>query len=251
MKKNNLYLAKWVKMQMVVDNNFFFDSYPEFFDTSSVGSSPNRLNNRYKALIGNNSGIIKNSVVLDLASHDGRWSFAALMSGASKVVGIEGRRELVDRCHNTMNKYGVPNEKYSFIVGDLFEEIKNINEKIDVVFCFGIIYHVMDHMSLLSSIKKLRPHYFLLDSNVSGSDNPIIELKLENINDPAAAIKANRKYHAIVGWPSKKAIELMLSDVGFDFSYYDWQRSGIVNWEDIEDYQKGKTVSIVAKNLDY
>lgn len=238
-------------MQMIVNDNFFFDSYPDFFKTSIVGSTPNRLNNRYKALIKNNSEIIKNSVVLDLASHDGRWSFAALLNGASKIVGIEGRRELVDSCHNTMKKYGVPDKKYSFIVGDLFEEIKNIDEKIDVVFCFGIFYHVMNHMSLLSSIKKLRPHYFILDSAVSSSDSPIIELKSDNIRHPGAAIKANTKEQAIVGWPSKKAIELMLADLGFEFSYYDWQCQGIVNWKDIEDYQKGARVSIVAKNLDY
>jgi len=236
---------------MGMGNNFFFDSYPDFFKTSIVGSTPNRLNNRYKALIESNHEIIQNSVVLDLASHDGRWSFAALLNGASKMIGIEGRKKLVDSCYHTMRKYGVSDKKYSFIVGDLFDEIKNVDEKIDVVFCFGIFYHVMNHMSLLSSIKKLRPRYIIIDSAISSSDDPIIELKLENIHDPASAINANVKEQSIVGWPSKKSIELMLIGIGFDFTYYDWQHSRIVNWKDIEDYQKGERVSIVAKNLDY
>lgn len=236
---------------MVINKKFFFDSYPDFYKTSIVGSTPNRLNSRYRALIMNNSEIIKNSVVLDLASHDGRWSFAAINNGASKVIGIEGRRELVDSCYHTMKKYGIPNEKYSFIVGDLFEEIKSIDEKIDVVFCFGIFYHLMNHMLLLLSIKKLQPRYLILDSAISNSDSPIIELRLDNIHNPASAIKSNTNNQAIVGWPSKKAIELMLTDMGFEFSYYDWQGSGIDDWQDIEDYQRGERVSIIAKNLNF
>ena len=100
----------------MVEHNNFFDLYEDFFETSSVGISPNRLNNRYKALIENNTEIIKNSMILDLASHDGRWSFAGLMNGASKVIGIEGRRELVENGKSTMKKYGIPDEKYSFKV---------------------------------------------------------------------------------------------------------------------------------------
>lgn len=234
----------------MADNSNFFDYYEDFFETSSVGISPNRLNNRYKALIENNAGIIKNSTILDLASHDGRWSFASLMNGASKVIGIEGRMELVKNAKNTMKKYGISDEKYLFMEGDLFETIGAIHEKIDVVFCFGIFYHVMNHMLLLSSIKRIDPSYIILDSTVSTSNDPVIELKLDNIRDPAAAIKANTSYKTIVGWPSKKAIELMLTDIGYDFHYYDWKNAGITNWTDIEDYRDGKSISLVAKKVE-
>lgn len=236
---------------MTSNNGYFFDSYPDFFETSIVGSTPNRLNNRFKALIENNREIIKNSVVLDLGSHDGRWSFAALLNGASKVIGVEGRKELVDICYHTMKKYRIHDEKYSFIVGDVFDEIKNIDEKIDIVFCFGIFYHIMNHVLLLQSIKRLQPNYIIIDSAVSNSESPIIEIRLENINNPAAAIKGNVAQQAVVGRPSKKAIELMLTNLGFNFSYYNWQSSGIVNWKDIEDYKNGERISMVAKNMDF
>ncbi|MDE1863505.1 MAG: methyltransferase domain-containing protein [Thaumarchaeota archaeon] len=228
--------------------NDFFDSYQDFFETSSVGIAPNRLKNRYRALIANNVDIIKNSTVLDLASHDGRWSFACLMNGASRVIGIEGRRDLAKNGEDTMKKYGISAARYSFIVGDLFEEIGKVREKIDVVLCFGIFYHVMNHMLLLSSIKQISPRYLLLDSAVSASDDPVIELRLENIRDPAAAIKANTSNRALVGWPSRKALELMLVDIGYNFKYYDWANAGITNWEDIEDYRDGRRVSLVARN---
>ena len=52
-----------------------------------------------------NINIIENSRILDLASHDGRWSFAALMNKASKVVGIEGKRHLVENAKRHLGKY--------------------------------------------------------------------------------------------------------------------------------------------------
>jgi predicted RNA methylase len=38
---------------------------------------------------------ISGARVLDLASHDGRWSYAFAGVGAASVVGIEGRQEMI------------------------------------------------------------------------------------------------------------------------------------------------------------
>jgi len=94
----------------------FFSDYPLYHKVQSL----NRLNTRYQALIENNKELIKNSIILDLASYDGRWSFAALKSGAKKIVGIEGRKELVKKSNKNMEHYGIPKEKYEFYHGDIF-----------------------------------------------------------------------------------------------------------------------------------
>ena len=80
----------------------FFDDYPEFFKTSSTGSFPNRLNNRYTALIEFNKAIINNSSILDLGSHNGTWGFAAIKNNAVRVLGIEGREQLVKNAYRNM-----------------------------------------------------------------------------------------------------------------------------------------------------
>jgi len=90
-----------------LNSNNFFDSFRDFYSTSMTGQSANRLNNRYQILIENNRNIIENSRILDLASHDGRWSFAALMNKASKVVGIEGKSHLVENAKKNMEKNGI------------------------------------------------------------------------------------------------------------------------------------------------
>ena len=111
------------------DANHFFDSFPAFYETSKTGIAPNRLNNRYIALIHSNKEIIRNSSVLDLASHDGRWTFAAIKNDAKRVLGIEGREEQVTESFENMKKYGITPEKYSFVVGDIFEKIKELKPK--------------------------------------------------------------------------------------------------------------------------
>ena len=97
----------------------FFDTYPEFYKTSKTGAFPNRLNGRYKSLIEANSAIIQEQTILDIASHDGRWSFAAIKNGAKKVIGIEARQYLVESAIKNMQTYNISEDKYTFIAGDI------------------------------------------------------------------------------------------------------------------------------------
>jgi predicted nicotinamide N-methyase len=79
----------------------FFDDYPAFFETSRTGSAPNRLKARHTALIESNPDVVTGRRILDIASHDGTWSFAALRAGAAHVTGIEARDEVVERGADT------------------------------------------------------------------------------------------------------------------------------------------------------
>src|SRR3981081_663093 len=104
----------------------FFDTYPEFYSTSKTGQSPNRLNRRYSALVENNVTIIHDHTILDIASHDGRWTFAALKNDAKRVVGIEARRHLVENAKRNMDLYNISSNRYSFTAGDIYVEITKL-----------------------------------------------------------------------------------------------------------------------------
>jgi predicted nicotinamide N-methyase len=226
----------------------FFDTYPAFYKTGTAGMDYTRLNSRYMALIHNNKQIIRNSSILDLASHDGRWSFAAIKNGANKVFGIEIEDGLAKNSLENFKKYEIPSKKYSFIVGDLFEEIKKLKPKeFDVIFCFGIFYHIMNHMQLIREIKRLEPKYLILDTEVTLSKYPIIRIHQEvpPITDP---LIPNDRY--IVGRPSKSGIEMMLKAIGFDFQYYDWRNSGFIKTESLEEYDLKKSL-LLKKALRY
>jgi hypothetical protein len=66
--------------------------------------------------------------VLDLASHDGRYSFAALKSGAAHVTGVEVRQSLIDGAQDAFAFYGQDPKTYGFLRGDVFEVLAQPQE---------------------------------------------------------------------------------------------------------------------------
>lgn len=228
----------------------FFDRYPRFYTTSTVGTDKGeRLNERYRALIRSNIEIIREKTVLDLASHDGRWSFAALEAGARHVTGIEVRSYLVEHAIASCREYGA-GDRCRFIAGDVFDQIEHVQtDSIDTVFCFGFFYHTPHHMLLLSKIDRLNAKYLVLDTEIDPSTTDcIVRFRKEKIVREANSLvgQPGDPSHAFVGKPSRSALETMLTSFGLTFSYYDWHRAGIKNWHGIRAYRDGWRVSLVA-----
>lgn len=229
----------------------FFDQYPRFYETSTVGTSQGeRLNERYRALISSNEELIRDKTIIDLASHDGRWSFAALKSGARHVTGIEGRAHLVENAIATTRDYGISADRYRFIVGDVFEQIDFIPPNtIDTVFCFGFFYHTTSHMLLLSKIDRLNPKNMILDTEIDDTTTDlIVRLRKEKIAREQCSVVGlpADPNHALVGKPSRTALETMLTSYGWTFSYYDWHSAGIKDWHGMRVYRDNKRVTMVA-----
>src|SRR2546430_16100801 len=100
----------------------FFDAYPRFRESGSA-----RLNTRHEVLIHRHRAWIKGKSVLDVGSHDCRWTFAALRSGARHVVGIEPRFELVAAAEENLRAYGVTPSRFKFHVGPVDDVLRNIS----------------------------------------------------------------------------------------------------------------------------
>jgi len=212
----------------------FFDQFPEFYETSTAGNIPRRLNWRNKILIEENIDLIKDKNILDITSHDGRFSFSAIMNGANHVTGIEGRQKFVDNSNLVMEKYHIPRNKYDFICGDIFKEIPKIKKSsVDTVFCFGILYHTTQPYQLLSEIARIAPKSIIIDTNVLKAKQPVIRLSFEDSAKDGGAIG---KGQVIIGVPSMSALYLMLNQLGYSCKEVDWRKFGIKNWETIEHY---------------
>jgi 2-polyprenyl-3-methyl-5-hydroxy-6-metoxy-1,4-benzoquinol methylase len=227
----------------------FFDAYPRFYETSTIGPR-NRINKRYRALIEPNREIIRSKSVLDIASHDGRWSFAAHEAGARHVLGIEAREHLVKNSQDNMRAYQVPEDQVEFVLGDVFQKLDQLEPgRFETVFCLGFFYHTMHHMLLLNKIARLRPTHIILDTSIDGDPDCIMGLQSEPISleGSGAVADAGDPERILVGWPTKTALELMLASAGFpSVKYYDWRGAGIRRWEELVDYYQGLRVSLVA-----
>ena len=226
-----------------VDNAFdparFFHDFPRFVETSETGPWLDRLNARYLALIHANRELIAGAQVLDLASHDGRFSFAALQNGAARVIGIEHEPHLVAKANENMQLHNVERSRYEFVLGDMFARIPEI-EPCDVVLCFGILYHINDHMRLLQTIAEYAPTTLIIDSNVSHIERAAIELRAPVAGSPPP-VGAQ-----LEGWPSKAGLSAMLASFGWTFEYYDWPGSGLVDTPKMDDYRVGRRASVVV-----
>lgn len=223
-----------------------FDKYPRFF-ASDTRAEPDRLNQRYRALIESNVQAIRGRRVLDLASHDGRWSLPAKLAGAEYVLGIEARGYLVENARRYMDEYGVIGVE--FMQGDVMLELDRLEPgQFDTVLCLGFLYHTSDHMTLLRKIGRLRPSCIVIDTAISLRKGDLIEIRYEGTHrDAMAAISELGSDYAVVGQPTKTALELMLKAIGYpSVKYYDWHDSGITRWDDLKDYYLGTRVSATA-----
>ncbi len=204
----------------------FFDDHPEFLETSTTANQLDRLNLRHVALIEQNADVLKGRSVVDIASHDGRWSFAALEAGASHVIGIEGRRSLVLNARETLRTKGVSPDRYRFVRGDVHQRIHRPEIVAEVVMCFGFLYHTARYVELFSGIASTGAEYVLVDTRVIPGDRPIVEMHSEGIGNQALAIRDRYTLgkRNISATPSEAAVLLMLDAAGYELDQRtDWE----------------------------
>jgi hypothetical protein len=203
----------------------FFDEYPLFYETSQTAAEASRLNLRHQAMIEHNAHLLKGARVLDLASHDGRWSFAALQAGAAHVIGVEARPELVDRAKHTFAEYAVSSDRYRFVQGDMFRILRNRDFDVDVVLCLGFVYHTLRYGELFRGILRTKPDYCLIDTKVILGDEPLVRLNVNKtgVQSNAARDQTTHRRRVVAGWPSVPALHLMLDVYDFEVEeQFDW-----------------------------
>lgn len=227
----------------------FFDDYPRFFETSETTPFPSRLNLRAEAIFGENRDIIEGARVLDIASHDGRWSFAALKHGAASVVGIEGRPELVQHAEEAMTEYGVEPSRYRFVAGDIFSTLAEEPVEVDTVLCLGFFYHTLRWNELLTRINQCRPKHLVIDTAVTGGKGPMVKLKVEDVSEQRNAITDEFTHGAAVvsGKPNVRALRTLVEAFGYELERLsDWTalvRDNPEGATKVRDYARGYRVT--------
>lgn len=201
----------------------FFDFMRDIPPYSENETTIRRLNNRHRLLVDPFLPQIAGARVLDLACHDGRWSYALAAAGATHVHGVEARADLIKR-FDTFPQTPFKS-RVSLHCNDLFIELEQLitrGENFDVIAVYGIFYHVMDHFRLLSLLKQLRPLIIIIDSEFITLDNAMIQVLQEETSNPLnATTDAPGLTHTVVGIPSRRATGFMAQALDLETTWLD------------------------------
>ena len=231
----------------------FAEDYPRFMELSELTPQPDRLNERYEAMFASNRDIFDGARVLDIASHDGRYSFAALKAGAAHVTGLEVRQSLIDKAQETFEFYDQDPETYRFVCGDVFEVLARERFDVDVVLCLGYLYHTYRHTELMYRLHHLEPRHLIMDTMVIPGTEPTLrmirEADVEDIR--SAAQDAYSVGRVLVLRPSVPALQMLMRAYGFEIeSMYDWKSrlAGRPLKPGLEGYASGKRVTLRCRS---
>ena len=260
---------------MNTNNNFTvnFQQTP-FLETSKIAPHLNRLNSRCEVLLTRNRQAIQDKKVLDLASHDGRFSYACLELGARHVTGVEGRSHLVNLADKSLSHLGYNSDKFRFVTGDLFDFLQNVEPgEFDTILCFGVFYHMIKQIELLQQISRIKPAHFILDTFVAREHTEKIDFwriptalrrLFRAVNDTLRHKKRNAgcmvfKYEksakdgatidpaGLIAWPTGSLVEVFFQYYGFEFESIDWHKQNITDWSRINDYKTDKRLSWIVR----
>lgn len=152
-------------------------------------------------------GSLKGLSVLDCGCYQGYWTVEAIRAGASRAVGIDARPQHLEQARFVARALGYGNA--TFEQADVFD-VERLGA-FDVVFLYGILYHVDSPVDLLRRVRAVTRKLLVVDTDTLPLEEPVLQLRYE---DPG--MEVNSATAPLVMVPSVSAVVRMLRHAGFD-----------------------------------
>ena len=217
------------------------------------------LNYRIDNLLWRQKDIICGKKILDIASHMGTFSYAALQMGASFTHGVDTEKRMVKKCFNLFEQHGIAQSSYRFDIEDIIEFLENTPENtFDTIFCFGLLYYTTEPYRLLKLMRSAARH-IILDTftaayaAIQGKDSIVIHPKVtdELLSLPLLLVtqtQPDKKAYRLPGsyirkdkelslttFPTETLLELWMQSLGMEYQRLDWSQyaSRSCHWQDL------------------
>lgn len=155
-------------------------------------------------------GTLAGKRVLDLGCNAGFWSLNAAEAGASFVLGVDGRQMHVDQANFVFEVKGIDRSRYEFALGNIYEFDFKKYAPFDIVFCFGLMYHISKPMSLIELISEVNSDILIIDTGIIRLPGSFLRYRKESTEDPRATME-----YDLVSSPTKEAIRDMVRPFGY------------------------------------
>jgi SAM-dependent methyltransferase len=155
-------------------------------------------------------GSLKGKRVLDLGCNAGYWSLAAAEAGADFVLGVDGRQMHVDQANFVFEVKGIDKGRYQFAEGNVYDFDYAKYGEFDIVFCFGLLYHIAKPVSLIELISEVNTDVLVLDTGIVRGPGSFLRYRQEKMDDPRAAME-----YELVSSPTKGAVRDIVRNFGY------------------------------------
>jgi hypothetical protein len=193
-----------------------------------------RLDSRHRFLVEPYANELAGARVLDLAAHDGRWSYAMSAAGAAFVHAVEPEED--NAAGFAHFPAGPVKDRVRMRVGDVLDLLAREVEagrRYDVVALLGLLHRTAEHARMLSLVHALSPRLVVVDAAVLPREAPVIRLSEEPAHRAGLEVGPPT---VVVGVPSASALELMARTLGYEVSWQDLSGLGDDERAGLEDY---------------
>ena len=157
------------------------------------------------------NGSLKGKRVLDIGCNAGFWSLQAIEADCAYVLGVDGRQMHVDQAKLVFETKGIDPKRFDFVQGDIFEYDFGQHGEFDIVFYFGLMYHINKPVVLMEKIAEVNSDVVIIDTDLSTLKGPFLEIHHEPLDDPRNAV-----FNTMVLWPTKQAVAAIARQSGYE-----------------------------------
>lgn len=225
------------------------------------------LNARIENLLANNRDALQGKRVLDMASHIGTFSYAALNMGADFVHGVDTEERTVKKCLELFEESRAERTSYRFEAKDVFDLLENSPANSwDTILCFGMLYYTTEPLRLLRLMKNAARECILLDTftaayaAIQGKDaagiyplmqNETLELPMTLTSMTQSGKKDYRlpqsfdhkgKELSFATFPTRALLEIWFASLNMKCQRLDWSAYKVrdCSWRDLQSPEQKK-----------
>ena len=181
------------------------------FDETLINRHIQRRRYFFDPLVELCGGSLKGKRVLDLGCNAGYWSLLSLKHGCEFVLGIDGRKMLIDQANFVFEVNQVQEAKYRFLEANIFDIDWTTLGSFDIVLCLGLMYHVNKPVDLIERISLVNSDILVIDTAISLSKSLVFEIGFEDLADPRNALNSE-----LITRPSIQALQDVVRYYGYD-----------------------------------
>ena len=173
-------------------------------------------------MLNQNKDLLENKRIVDFACNRGIYTFFAADNKCQYVIGIDVRPDNVlvaDTIRQTSKYKNSPN--IDFQVGDMHNHNDNLRlcREADVIFLFGILYHVHDHYDILRTTCLHNVRTVMIETGIHNSTDATMLWKIEPTFEPAAG-HVDGLAKIPVGYPSVGYLDMIMDSLGYRRTYH-------------------------------